>query len=57
MWGLALAARFAGVIALDTFSHLSTSEQRPMFARFAALASPGAAVVFTSGTEEGSAIG
>jgi len=54
---LALDRRFAGLLAWDSFFHLSPDEQRPMFGRFQAHASPGAALMFTSGTEEGSAIG
>lgn len=54
---LSMGARFAGLLAWDSFFHLSPSDQRPMFARFAAHACPGAALKFTSGNEEGSAIG
>ena len=54
---LALGRRFAGLLAWDSFFHLSPDEQRPMFARFQAHAAPGAALMFTSGTEEGCVIG
>lgn len=54
---LALGIRFEGLIAWDSFFHLSPADQRPMFDRFAAHAAPGAPLLFTSGTEEGSAIG
>ena len=54
---LSMDSRFAGLIAWDSFFHLSPSDQWPMFARFAAHASAGAALMFTSGNEEGSAIG
>jgi predicted TPR repeat methyltransferase len=54
---LALDRHFAGLLAWDSFFHLSPDEQRPMFARFQAHAAPGAALMFTSGTEEGCAIG
>lgn len=54
---LALDRQFAGLLAWDSFFHLSPADQRPMFARFAAHAAPGAALMFTSGNEEGSAIG
>jgi SAM-dependent methyltransferase len=54
---LALGQRFSGLLAWDSFFHLSPADQRPMFARFQAHAVPGAALMFTSGTKEGSAIG
>jgi len=54
---LALDRRFAGLLAWDSFFHLSPDDQRPMFARFRAHAAPGAALMFTSGNEEGCAIG
>lgn len=54
---LALGQRFSGLLAWDSFFHLSPADQRPMFARFQALATPGAALMFTSGNEERSAIG
>lgn len=49
--------RFAGVLAWDSFFHLSPADQRAMFARFAAHALPGAALMFTSGPDFGEAIG
>lgn len=54
---LALNRRFAGLLAWDSFFHLSPDDQRTMFDRFQAHAAPGAALMFTSGNEEGSAIG
>lgn len=54
---LSMGSRFAGLLAWDSFFHLSPSDQRPMFARFAAHACPSAALMFTSGNEEGSAVG
>lgn len=54
---LALASRFDGIIAWDSFFHLTMDEQRAMFARFAAHAAPGAALMFTSGPRAGEAIG
>ena len=54
---LALGRRFAGLIAWDSFFHLSPDDQRPMFSRFQAHAAPGAALMFTSGDAEGEAIG
>ena len=52
-----LQQRFAGLLAWDSFFHLSPEDQRPMFQRFRAHAEPGCALMFTSGTVEGSAMG
>ena len=57
MRALALGRRFAGLLAWDSFFHLSPDEQRGMFPRFAAHANPHAALMVTSGNAEGSAIG
>lgn len=57
MRALALPRRFAGVLAWDSFFHLTGDDQRAMFARFAAHAQPGAPLMFTSGRDEGEAIG
>jgi len=57
MRGLALGQRFNGIIAWDSFFHLDADDQRGMFAVFATHAAPGAALLFTSGTEAGTAIG
>lgn len=54
---LSLDCKFAGLLAWDSFFHLSPDDQRAMFARFQAHATPGAALMFTSGPGEGSAIG
>ncbi|HYI41044.1 MAG TPA: class I SAM-dependent methyltransferase [Allosphingosinicella sp.] len=54
---LALGERFDGLIAWHSVFHLRQEDQRPMFARFAAHAGPGAALMFTSGEEEGERIG
>ena len=54
---LSLGRRFAGLLAWDSFFHLSPGDQRVMFPRFATHAAPGAALMFTSGTSEGIAIG
>ncbi len=54
---LALARRFDGILAWDSFFHLPMDDQRAMFPRFAAHASPGAALMFTSGTSHGERIG
>lgn len=57
MRGVDLGRRFAGVVAWDSFFHLSRDDQRAMFATFAAHAAPGAPLLFTSGPAEGEAIG
>ena len=54
---LDLAERFAGLVAWDSFFHLSQADQRAMFPVFAAHAAPGAALLFTSGPAEGVAVG
>lgn len=54
---LALPQRFDGLLAWDSLFHLSPADQRPMFARLQAHAAPGAPLMFTSGTAEGSAVG
>ncbi len=54
---LALGRRFAGLIAWDSFFHLTQGDQRAMFPVFASHAAPGAALMFTSGPSHGEAIG
>ena len=54
---LALNRRFDGVIAWDSFFHLTPADQRAMFPRFAAHARPGAPLLFTSGPEAGERVG
>jgi SAM-dependent methyltransferase len=54
---LSLGRRFGGVIAWDSFFHLTAEDQRGMFAVFAKHAAPGAALLFTSGPAHGEAIG
>jgi SAM-dependent methyltransferase len=54
---LVLHRRFSGLLAWDSFFHLSPDDQRGMFARFQAHSAPGAALMFTSGNTEGEAIG
>lgn len=54
---LALGRRYAGLLAWDSFFHLSPRDQRTTFARFQAHAAPKAALMFTSGPAEGDAIG
>lgn len=57
MRGLALGARFGGIMAWDSFFHLTRDDQRAMFPVFRAHAAPGAALLFTSGPSDGEAIG
>jgi SAM-dependent methyltransferase len=54
---LDLGRRFAGLLAWDSFFHLTADDQRCMFPRFAAHAERGAPLMFTSGPTEGEAIG
>jgi SAM-dependent methyltransferase len=57
MRDLALGRRFGGVLAWDSFFHLTQADQRAMFAIFAAHAAEGCALMFTSGPRAGEAIG
>ncbi|MBY0337217.1 MAG: class I SAM-dependent methyltransferase [Acetobacteraceae bacterium] len=57
MRGLDLGRRFGGILAWDSFFHLARADQRAMFAVFARHAAPSAPLMFTSGPEEGEAIG
>lgn len=57
MRGLSLGTTFAGLVAWDSFFHLTVRDQRAMFPVFRAHAAPGAALLFTSGPREGEAIG
>jgi SAM-dependent methyltransferase len=54
---LSLGQRFQGVIAWDSFFHLTFDDQRRMFPVFAAHAAPGAPLWFSSGPRHGEAIG
>ena len=54
---LALDQPFDGLIAWDSFFHLSHAHQRRMFPIFRRHAAPGAALLFTSGPAHGEAIG
>ncbi|MBR1151424.1 trans-aconitate 2-methyltransferase [Bradyrhizobium sp. JYMT SZCCT0428] len=54
---LALARRFDGLLAWDSFFHLCPDDQRRMFAIFRQHAAPRAALMFTSGPAHGEAIG
>ena len=57
MRSLTLSRSFDGVLAWDSFFHLSIDDQRAMFAVFAAHTRRGAALMFTSGSDEGESIG
>jgi SAM-dependent methyltransferase len=53
---LDLGRRFHGILAWDSFFHLSHADQRGMFAVFAAHASPGAVLIFNTGPAHAVAI-
>jgi SAM-dependent methyltransferase len=57
MRNLALGRTFQGLLAWDSFFHLSHDDQRRMFPIFKLHAASGAALMFTSGTSHGVAIG
>lgn len=52
-----LGIAFDGILAWDSFFHLTADEQRAMFPRFARHAHEGTALMFTSGSVAGEAIG
>lgn len=54
---LGLDKKFQGLLAWDSFFHLSHDDQRRMFPIFRQHAAPGTALMFTSGTSHGEAIG
>lgn len=54
---LSLHRPFQGILAWDSFFHLSPAHQRRMFAIFRAHAGAGTALLFTSGPRHGEAIG
>jgi SAM-dependent methyltransferase len=54
---LDLEQTFAGVIAWDSFFHLTQDDQRRMFSVFRAHAGPGAMLMFTSGPAAGESVG
>ena len=54
---LALNETFDGLIAWDSFFHLTQPDQQKMFPIFDQLSHPGSALMFTSGTENGIAMG
>ncbi len=54
---VSLARRFGGIVAWNSFFHLTPDDQRAMFTVFRDHAEPGAALMFTSGPAAGEAIG
>lgn len=52
-----IPTKFDGIIAWHSLFHLKADDQRQMFRRFAAMAGPGAALMFTAGHFEGEALG
>ncbi|MFH7766617.1 class I SAM-dependent methyltransferase [Acinetobacter sp. BSP-28] len=48
---------FQGILAWDSFFHLTQDDQRKMFAQFSNLAETGTALMFTSGPSHGEVIG
>ena len=54
---LALGKTFEGLLAWDSFFHLSHDDQRRMFTIFRRHAAPATALMFTTGTSHGEAIG
>jgi len=57
MRALDLRRRFSGLLVWDSFFHLSTEDQPAMIPRFAAHASRGAPLLFTTGPARGETIG
>jgi SAM-dependent methyltransferase len=57
MRALDLGRRFGGIIAWDSFFHLTAEDQRGMFPIFARHLSAGGALLFTSGPDASEAIG
>jgi ubiquinone/menaquinone biosynthesis C-methylase UbiE len=54
---LDLPGRFHGIVAWDSFFHLTAADQRAMFPVFARHLAPGGALLFTSGPDAGEAVG
>ncbi|MBL5884510.1 class I SAM-dependent DNA methyltransferase [Lelliottia aquatilis] len=54
---MALEETFDGLIAWDSFFHLTQDDQRQMFPIFARHSHPGSVLMFTSGTDNGIAMG
>jgi hypothetical protein len=57
MRALALGRTFHGLLAWDSLFHLTHEDQRRMFPIFKRHAAPGTALMFTTGTAHGLAIG
>jgi SAM-dependent methyltransferase len=57
MRSLSLSQRFDGILAWDSFFHLCPEDQRPMFRVFKTHSAPPGALMFTSGSVHGEAIG
>ncbi|MBU6462522.1 MAG: class I SAM-dependent methyltransferase [Bradyrhizobium sp.] len=57
MRSLAFGRRFQGILAWDSFFHLSHDDQRMMFGIFAAHAAAGSILMFNAGPSHGEAIG
>ncbi|MGK7662975.1 MULTISPECIES: class I SAM-dependent DNA methyltransferase [unclassified Marinovum] len=57
MRSLDLGERFDGIIAWDSFFHLTEAEQRETLRRMAAHLAPGGSLLFTAGPETGEASG
>ena len=57
MRALTLGEKFAGMLAWNSFFHLSQADQRQMFPTFRRCAANGAVLMFTSGPSAGDTIG
>jgi len=57
MRSLSLGKRYSGILAWDSFFHLSPEDQRGMFPLFKRHAASDAAFMFTSGPSHGEAVG
>ena len=57
MRSLDLEQQFDAIVAWDSFFHLAQHDQRVMFDVFARHTAPGAPLLFTSGAEDGIAMG
>ena len=57
MRDLSLDHRFGGIIAWNSFFHLTPDDQQAMWPIFRDHAAPGAALMFTSGPAAGEALG
>jgi SAM-dependent methyltransferase len=57
MRGLELGRRFGGIVAWDSFFHLTRDDQRAMFPVFAKHLDPGGALLFTAGPADCEVVG